>query len=177
MPKQLTTTEYIAHAKLIHLDKYEYEKTQYKNAHTKVTITCKLHGDFSMKATNHTLQKQGCPQCAGNIKYTTEEFIKKANIIHNNFYSYGETCYTTSHNLVTITCPVHGNFEQQAYVHLQQHGCPNCALDKVKLLKLNSPDLWSYTNWEKAGLNSKHFINLIISVINWLSVYINLKNL
>ena len=30
------------------------------------------------------------------------------------------------HNRITITCPIHGDFEQIAQSHLNGHGCPKC---------------------------------------------------
>ena len=38
--------KFIYKAKLIHGNKYDYSKTEYINAHTKVCITCPEHGEF-----------------------------------------------------------------------------------------------------------------------------------
>lgn len=55
---------YINQSKSIHGDKFSYEKTKYKGANYKVTITCKLHGDFLQIARNH-IRGHGCPECSG----------------------------------------------------------------------------------------------------------------
>ena len=61
---------------------------------------------------------------------TQQDWIKKANTVHNNFYDYSEVLYTNSKNKVTIICPLHGKFTQIANSHLLGFGCVNCAYVK-----------------------------------------------
>lgn len=61
------------------------------------------------------------------VKYNREAFIEKANKIHNGKYDYSKVNYTNSKTKVTITCPIHGDFEQEPASHLMGHGCPKCA--------------------------------------------------
>ena len=122
-----TTAQYIAKARLIHGDIFDYYKTIYVGALQKVIIICRIHGDFNIKASHH-LEGQGCVRCSWNDRmYSTEEYIMEATIVHNGFYSYAKTIYISSEHLITIICPKHGEFEQQAYVHLYGHGCQKCA--------------------------------------------------
>lgn len=65
---------------------------------------------------------------------TTEEFINKSNLIHNNKYDYSKTFYTKNNNKVIITCPIHGDFEQRPYNHYQQ-GCNKCGVEKRSELR------------------------------------------
>jgi len=58
---------------------------------------------------------------------TTDEFISKSNIIHNYSYDYSKCVYTDSKSKVTITCPIHGDFQQIANSHLNNKGCGVCA--------------------------------------------------
>lgn len=51
-------------------------------------------------------------------KMTTEEFIKRCNIVHNNFYDYSKTIYINGKTNVTIIDPEYGEFEQRALRHL-----------------------------------------------------------
>jgi len=157
MPKLLTNDEFIARATTIHEGFYTYQNTEYVNAQTKVIVTCPVHGDFHIKATNHTVQKQGCAECAGNTKHTVSEFVEKAKAAHNNYYSYDKVVYTNSHTHVTITCPTHGDFEQKPYVHLQNHGCPACGTITGTLKQVGSPNVYSYSGWEQTALSSKTF--------------------
>jgi hypothetical protein len=57
-----TTQEWIERANKIHHGLYLYDKVIYINAHTKVIITCKKHGDFLQTPDKH-LQGCGCPNC------------------------------------------------------------------------------------------------------------------
>ncbi len=58
-----SSKEFIEDAKKVHGDKYDYSKVVYTNAHGRVTIICKKHGEFEQKA-NHHSGGRGCPKCA-----------------------------------------------------------------------------------------------------------------
>ncbi|AUR91372.1 hypothetical protein NVP1171O_22 [Vibrio phage 1.171.O._10N.261.52.F12] len=62
-----------------------------------------------------------------NLKYDTESFILKARAVHIGRYSYDRAVYTTCYNRLVVTCPEHGDFEQNAGNHLYGAGCPKCA--------------------------------------------------
>lgn len=59
-------------------------------------------------------------------KLTQEEYLAKANKIHGDKYDYSKTIYNNKRSKITITCPVHGDFEQLAGNHLKGQGCPEC---------------------------------------------------
>ena len=59
-------------------------------------------------------------------KLTTEEFIDKAKNVHGKFYDYSMVEYKNTRTKVTITCPVHGEFDQKVNNHLRGQGCPEC---------------------------------------------------
>jgi hypothetical protein len=61
-----------------------------------------------------------------NKKSKTEEFVKKAILIHGDNYDYSKVEYKNAHGKVKIFCPIHGDFEQVAYSHLNGHGCCKC---------------------------------------------------
>ena len=60
---KLTTEEFIAKAKAVHGDKYDYSKVEYVKSKEKVTIICLEHGEFLQTPQKH-LFGQGCPICA-----------------------------------------------------------------------------------------------------------------
>jgi hypothetical protein len=60
-------------------------------------------------------------------RQTIEQFITKANIIHNNKYDYSKVVYLNNSTKVIIICPTHGQFSQQPGNHLNNNGCPTCA--------------------------------------------------
>ncbi len=128
---KLTTKEFIARAKAVHGDRYDYSKVEYVNLTTKVCIRCKEHGDFLQSPKKH-LAGQGCVKChrksmAKRYSMGKRKFIEKAHAIHNDFYDYSKVEYVNSHTQVKIMCPLHGIFNQEPASHLQGHGCPICA--------------------------------------------------
>ena len=130
--RSLTTEEFINRAKKIHGDKYDYSEVEYINNHTKVCIICPEHGEFYMKPENHLILKQGCPKCYGNVKLSTEEFIKKAKEVHRDKYDYSKVEYINYETKVCIICPEHGEFWQTPHAHLSGQGCPHCLQSKLE---------------------------------------------
>ncbi len=63
---------------------------------------------------------------------TTQDFINKANIVHNYLYTYNNTIYTIGRNKVIITCHKHGDFTQIAANHLMGKICLQCTREKHK---------------------------------------------
>lgn len=61
---------------------------------------------------------------------TTEIFIAKAKSMHGDKYIYDKSVYLGMKERVTITCPDHGDFEQQARHHVNGFGCPECSGNK-----------------------------------------------
>jgi len=128
---KLTTEEFIAKAKAVHGDRYDYSKVDYVGTKTKVSIVCKEHGEFLQSPQKH-LTGQGCIKChrksmAKRYSLGKEKFIEKANSVHNGFYDYSEVNYVNGHTPIKIICPLHGVFNQEPASHLQGHGCPICA--------------------------------------------------
>jgi hypothetical protein len=79
--KRLTNEEFIEKAKLIHEDKYDYSKVQYKNTSTKVCIICPEHGEFWQTPNNH-LFGAGCPTCPESyMEGEVRHFLLKNNIV------------------------------------------------------------------------------------------------
>ena len=58
------------------------------------------------------------------------EFITKANLIHENKYSYEDIHYVNIRTKVLIRCPKHGIFKQLPSNHLSGSGCPKCKRSK-----------------------------------------------
>ena len=57
----------------------------------------------------------------------TENFINKANTIHNNWYSYDKSIYVGNKEKLIVTCNLHGDFLQSPHDHLSKRGCRECA--------------------------------------------------
>jgi very-short-patch-repair endonuclease len=126
MGKKITTEEFINRCKLIHGDKYDYSLTEYRTLEDKVKIICKKHGEFNQSPNNH-LKGHGCSSCAGSKKLTTNDFIYKANLIHNNKYDYSLVEYINVDTKIKIICKEHGIFKQTPYKHINnKQGCYKC---------------------------------------------------
>ena len=128
--KKSNIQDFIKKANKVHGNKYDYSKAVYVNNSTKLIITCPIHGDFEQTPNNH-LNGQECPLCANinnpNIKITLENFISKANKIHNNKYDYSKVEYKNCKEKVCIICPEHGEFWQTPDNHTnKKQGCPIC---------------------------------------------------
>ena len=64
-------------------------------------------------------------------KLTLNEFIEKANIIHDYKYDYSKVNYINIHTKVCIICPEHGEFLQTPSNHLSGRKCQKCATVEV----------------------------------------------
>lgn len=133
-----STQQFIAEARQIHSDKYDYTKSKYVNANTPLIITCPIHGDFLRKPKSHLTLRTGCTQCGldrmkNELSCTTEEFISKAIKIHGDKYGYSKSIYTGKADPLIITCPLHGDFTQRPNDHISGHnGCYKCGCSSSK---------------------------------------------
>ena len=126
-----TTDSFIKKAIKIHGDRYDYSLAVYKTNKEEVAIICKKHGIFHMRPDSHTNSKQGCSKCYFESRTkTTDDFILRSNIIHNNKFDYSKTIYKHANSKVLINCPLHGDFYQVARHHLRGRGCPLCRISK-----------------------------------------------
>lgn len=74
----------------------------------------------------------------GRPRITQEEFIHRAQELHNNKYDYSKTKYHMMHKHVTITCLLHGDFQVLPCNHVKElssgyspSGCPECGRNHV----------------------------------------------
>jgi tRNA threonylcarbamoyladenosine modification (KEOPS) complex Cgi121 subunit len=121
----------------VHGEKYTYDKVNYVNNITRVSITClACCHDFEQIPRNH-LSGAGCPKCAireNGDKYrkTTQQFIKDAIKVHGDKYGYENVIYVNSKTKVSITCLVcNKDFPQIPSNHLIGNGCPRCKFKKM----------------------------------------------
>ena len=131
MTKVYDTAYFIERANKVHgLGVYDYSKSEYVNAKTKVVITCLIHGDFLQAVGNH-LEGKGCKACSvqrvKNAKgNNTESLIAKGRERHGYRYDYSKTIYKSSRIKSIFICRVHGEFRQTPEAHLNTNGCQKC---------------------------------------------------
>lgn len=86
------------------------------------------------------------------MKLTSEDFIKNANIIHENKYDYSKTNYINSYTKVCIICPIHGEFWQTPSNHIHsQQGCPKCKYKRSSDTKTKNTEYFITKSIEKHG--------------------------
>ena len=124
MAKKLTTEEVIAEFKKIHGDKYDYSKTEYNAAHSKVIIRCFEHGEFLQSSDSHK-RGSGCPKCSGK-GLTNDEVITELKEIHGDKYDYSKVRYKNAKTKIIIICKEHGEFLQSSDKHKNGASCPKC---------------------------------------------------
>jgi len=126
-PRAFTTGMFIQKARNCHGDKYDYSKTEYKNALERVVIFCRKHGAFDQMAASHLQGHEGCPHCAKTKVLTTETFIRRSRKKHGDRYDYSKTTYINNRTKVAVGCYEHGEFEQNPRSHMKgMVGCLPC---------------------------------------------------
>lgn len=135
---KVTLLDFVDKARNIHGDTYDYSHAEYQDAHTKTEIVCKKHGSFYQTPNDH-LSGYGCPSCGYEIvsekrTLSQEEFIKRVKEIYKDEdYNYEKTTYVNALTDVIVTCPKHGDFNQNAHSFLQGHGCQRCGYNTYTL--------------------------------------------
>ena len=59
-------------------------------------------------------------------KQTQQQFIIASSLKHHYKYDYSKIHYVNNNTLVTIICPVHGEFKQRPRAHIGGKGCYRC---------------------------------------------------
>jgi len=129
--KRMSLENFLKKAKECHGTKYTYHHDSFKGSNSIIEYTCPVHGLISQMACDH-LRNGGCEKCGREQSAKTqckpqEQFVNEAILVHKDLYTYNKTRYINSGTEVTITCPKHGDFKQEARVHLEGSGCQDCA--------------------------------------------------
>ena len=133
-----------------------------------VKFVCSEHGSY-MQGAGYFLNGGSCAKCydkekLGKAKKPIDKWIADSTAAHNGKYDYSNVNFVNTTRDVTITCPVHGAFVQNAGVHSRGHGCPKCAdeinserrmmstNEFIRKAKLKHGDLYDYakTNYKGA---------------------------
>jgi hypothetical protein len=154
--KRKSIETFINEANIVHNYKYDYSESEYVNSDTHIKIICPIHGFFNQTPKMHVNGKQECLICGRERgdkarRYTTNEFIEKANKIHDNKYDYSLAIYNDASTKIIIICPKHGEFSQEPTNHLSGQGCKACVhmiskLETAWLNYLNIPEKYRQIN-------------------------------
>lgn len=152
--RKKTTDEFKAEAEKIYGNKYTYNQVVYKNNHTKITVTCPVHGDFTCLPCHFLTGAAGCQYCKKEerekkkeernkilqkekAKKKKEQYIQKLHKLYPEKYDYSRTDFTDCHKAITVICPEHGTFITDMYAHTSgRHRCPECVEEERRKKKL-----------------------------------------
>ncbi len=139
MSRRKTIEEFVAQARARHGDTYDYSKVKYISGQKKVIIVCPVHGDFEQTPSNHltggSSRGAGCLKCSWEVnRQSQEQFILRAQKIHENKYDYSKVNYINCYTKIIIGCPEHGEFLQTPDTHAggigHKAGCSKCAVER-----------------------------------------------
>lgn len=105
--------------------------------------------------------KHGCYKCSSVYPLTTEDFINRANLVHNYKYIYSLVEYKNMNEPVIIICPIHGEFSQVALNHLQGNGCSICNSSKGELIIKKYLDKYKINYIQQYCFNDCKYIRLL----------------
>lgn len=110
---------------------FDLSKSIYINSHTLMDVVCNNGHTFQARPCD-LMNGGGCPYCCGTKKLSREDFIRNATFVHNGYFTYEHSDdFTNVSSLVTVTCPVHGDFKVKANNHLNGANCKKCAKEGI----------------------------------------------
>lgn len=137
--RQQAAIEFVKKAQDVHGDVYDYTQVCYTRASLPVTIGCEKHGLFNQTPNVH-LRGGGCAECGYDMlreynnaksKAAADLFVSRGKAVHNDKYDYTNVVYKTNQQLVTVCCPIHGDFKVRPAKHITGTGCPTCANENL----------------------------------------------
>jgi len=138
MSHKYTTKEFVAKAKSIYGEKYDYSHVVYEHSLKKVTVVCPYHGSFEIRPSNHINNKQGCPDCGNEStgskqRRTKDKFLalasKKKGFENYDLSGVGD--FKNKKQKVKVTCKKHGPYMKSTEDILESKyfGCKSCRIE------------------------------------------------
>jgi predicted Zn-ribbon and HTH transcriptional regulator len=111
----------------IHGTKFIYDRFEYVNSHTKITLGCKTHGYFNKFPNDVKRKNGGCPRCNGSWTKTHQEFINELLVLHPGIRVLSGT-YKNAKSPIEVLCEEHSfKFTSTPNGLLLGHTkCPEC---------------------------------------------------
>ena len=146
---------FIAEAKKIHGDDYNYDNFIFIDKKTKGKIFCNKHKIEFLQSPNKHLIGHGCPKCryeksSESKTHSTEFFIEKAKKIHGDKYDYSKSNYIKGNQKVEIIChnlDINGNEHGSFFMTPDNHchttrpqGCPKCGRENAGIIRRSSSE-------------------------------------
>ena len=140
----VSKSAFLARSRLKHNNLYDYSLMDYKNTSKKIKIIDPIYGVFEQTPKKH-MTGQGHPMRArqktcDSLRSNRDEFVKKAKLVHGDFYDYSMVEYKNNKTPVTIIDPEFGEFKQAPSTHLSGSGSPFRKGQKITQAKSSSTD-------------------------------------
>jgi ssDNA-binding Zn-finger/Zn-ribbon topoisomerase 1 len=129
-----STDEFLKIVRMIHGDRYGFQRVVYSGYKTPVELVCPEHGPFFITP-DSLFRCHGCPACSFESRKRKrtkpyKQFLAEVHALYGKKYTYDETTYRNSRVKIKVTCPSHGEFWQPPEELLNGHGCPQCGKHK-----------------------------------------------
>lgn len=147
---------------------YNFTESVFTGQGFPITFRCDLHNkEITLhKAAYLKSIKNRCDECESEFTefYQIEKFIAKANRKHNSKFDYSKVKDYSSTKVLTITCPIHGDFKQVAQDHLRSTcGCHACGEEYAKAEGAKATEGWTregYINRIKGDTSNVYVIQI-----------------
>jgi len=83
----------------------------------------------------------------------TQEFIEKANRVHNFKYDYSKINYKNTNTEIIIICLKHNEFKQKPRSHLSGIGCKQCLLEQKQIIFIEKCNLIHHNKYDYSKVN------------------------
>jgi len=104
---------------------YDFSDFVYTGSSEYSTVRCALHGEFQKKP-DDLLAMEGCLICKRDKKFNILDIKGRLEELYENRYTYPDLTATKMHDVITIVCRSHGEFQKKLGVHLRGSECPKC---------------------------------------------------
>jgi len=166
------------------IDKFDFSKLEYKGAHIPVILICKHCGNQEIKDPVSFYKGFGCLKCQNRRpnpkQITKEQFIERANKIHNFKYNYKNIVFVNLYTEIEIICINHGSFLQLPSIHLYaKSNCPECNVSKGEeqvAIWLNQNDIKYIFQHQVRIDDSYHYFDFYIPKKNMIIEYNGLQH-
>lgn len=155
--------------KSTHDDLYDYSKSIYISAKSKIEIICKEHGSFFQRVMDHK-RGYGCAICGklkANLKLKSNNWLSDFKNTHGDLYDYSKSEYVKNQIKIEIICEKHGSFFQTPALHKRGSGCPNCKISKgenkiMEYLLINNIDFKTQFSFDDCKFVNKLLFDFYI---------------
>jgi|LWDU01.1.fsa_nt_gi very-short-patch-repair endonuclease/ssDNA-binding Zn-finger/Zn-ribbon topoisomerase 1 len=154
-------SEFIEEANLKHNGIYKYDNVDYKNDRLKVSITCKIHGEFLQAAGTH-LRGVGCPRCFNKSEGRLAIILNEIGVVHrgyrinNRYFDF----YLPEYNLI-----IERDGEQHYYKFIKNWGSieqnHQIDIEKTNLAKSKGHKICRIPYWLSEEDERKEIQNII----------------